>query len=166
MKIKKRAAFTLVEIMFVVAIIGLLASMATGNYIRTREKAQINVLVNDLRVFASAFRLYSMEQGDWPKSQKNRDSYPESMEDYLGDAWSRPSTVGGKYSWTHRRPRNPVRKEAFIQIRSDGRKNRIFASKAQLVEVDSILDDGDPKKGDIQVRGSNRFYYYLKVKNQ
>ncbi|MCS1411315.1 MAG: Type II secretion system protein G [Verrucomicrobia subdivision 3 bacterium] len=45
-----RAAFTLVEIMIVVAIIGLLAAIAVPNFVRARETTQLNSIYNNLRL--------------------------------------------------------------------------------------------------------------------
>lgn len=45
-----RSAFTLVEIMIVVAIIGLLAAIAVPNFVRSRETAQLNSIYNNLRL--------------------------------------------------------------------------------------------------------------------
>ena len=44
-----RSAFTLVEIMIVVAIIGLLAAIAVPSFVRAREKAQQTACISNLR---------------------------------------------------------------------------------------------------------------------
>jgi prepilin-type N-terminal cleavage/methylation domain-containing protein len=57
----KRAAFTLVEIMIVVAIIALLASIAVPGFTRARKRAQATRILNDLRLIDAALDLYSIE---------------------------------------------------------------------------------------------------------
>src|SRR5271155_2833124 len=60
-KLKKHSAFTLVEIMIVVAIISLLAAMAVPNFLRARKRAQATRVLEDLRTLDSALDEYAME---------------------------------------------------------------------------------------------------------
>jgi prepilin-type N-terminal cleavage/methylation domain-containing protein len=55
--------FTLVEIMIVVAIIGLLAAMATPSFVRARENSRQKSCVNNLRLVDGAKDQAALEQG-------------------------------------------------------------------------------------------------------
>jgi len=56
-----KAGFTLIEIMIVVALIGLLASIAIPNFIRSRQKTQTNVCINNLREIDYAVQQWALE---------------------------------------------------------------------------------------------------------
>ena len=72
----RRAAFTLVEIMIVVGIIGLLAALAIPNITKNRETAQLNGIINNLRVLDNAKDLWALENnkgtGDEPSEEQLR----------------------------------------------------------------------------------------------
>ena len=60
-KTNKTSGFTLVEIMIVVAIIGLLAAIAIPNFVKARESAQLNSILNNLRIIEGAKDQWALE---------------------------------------------------------------------------------------------------------
>ncbi len=56
-----KRGFTLVEIMIVVAIIALLASIAVPNFLRARKRSQATRVLEDLRLLDSSIDQYAIE---------------------------------------------------------------------------------------------------------
>jgi prepilin-type N-terminal cleavage/methylation domain-containing protein len=58
-----KKGFTLVEIMIVVAIIGLLAAIAIPNFIRARQTAQKNACIANLKQLQGAIQVWAIDTG-------------------------------------------------------------------------------------------------------
>ena len=92
-KTNKTAGFTLVEIMIVVAIIGLLAAIAIPNFVKARETAQLNSIFNNLRIIEGA-------KDQWALESKNGTGAATSLSiisDYLKGGTVKP-VVGETYT--------------------------------------------------------------------
>ena len=64
MLIKMRTkGFTLVEIMIVVAIIGLLAAIAIPNFVKARSKAQTEACIANLKQIEGAIQVWAVDNG-------------------------------------------------------------------------------------------------------
>ena len=61
LKTSRKSGFTLVEIMIVVAIIGLLAAIATPNFIKAREVSQKNACIANLKQIQYAKSTWALE---------------------------------------------------------------------------------------------------------
>jgi len=92
------AGFTLVEIMIVVAIIGLLAALAIPNFAQARARAQATGCINNLKQVEAAAEQFAVEQG---KNDGDRINYPDDLTPYikLNAARKIPGCpAGGSYS--------------------------------------------------------------------
>jgi len=97
-KTSRRAGFTLVEIMIVVAIIGLLAAIAIPNFVSARARAQANACINNLKQIDGAAGQFALEQG---KKTGDTINFPVDLTPYikLNAASSLPACpAGGTYS--------------------------------------------------------------------
>src|SRR6266540_2626497 len=57
----RRSGFTLVEIMIVVAVIGLLAGISTPRFVKARDTSQLNAIINNLRIIEQSKDAWALE---------------------------------------------------------------------------------------------------------
>ena len=91
-----QSGFTLVEIMIVVAIIGLLAALAVPGFLRSRMRSQGGRIVNDARAMDHAIDQWAIESG-----QKN--GMPVNTvgaATYMKAAWPTNDVLGDPYIFT------------------------------------------------------------------
>ena len=74
------AGFTLVEIMIVVAIIGLLAAIAIPNFVTARQNAQAKGCINNLRQIDAAANQFALEQG---RKTGDTITFPDDLTPYI-----------------------------------------------------------------------------------
>lgn len=106
-RFRAKHGFTLLETMMVVAIIGILATIAVPNYMNQREKARITVAINDIKRIADKL----LESYD-----ENR-IFPGGLADVgldgLKDPWGNPYEY-----W-------PIKGDKNQKVRKDGRQHPI-----------------------------------------
>ena len=65
---RKRRGFTLIELMIVIAIIGILAAIAIPNFRKARDQAREKACYANMRVILGAVEMYNMDNSDMTSS--------------------------------------------------------------------------------------------------
>lgn len=100
-KVAKQAGFTLIEIMVVVAVIGLLIGFIGPRVFNQVEKAERTRIAQDIRAIESALKLYRLDNYRYPSQAEGLEALITSpsqngnwngpyMENIPTDPWSQP----------------------------------------------------------------------------
>ena len=151
MSTKRRAGFTIIEIMIVVTIIGLLAVIAIPAFINSRRRSQNTAFMNDLRVLSdSVFNTYAIENGDYPPDAPPAIE-PVGVGPYLHRSmnWAERTTIGGHWDWDRGASRGvPIYDDVYAGI-------SVFEperTRAQMLDIDQQIDDGDLQTGQFRIQ--------------
>lgn len=147
---KRTEGFTTLEIMIVVAIIGLLSGLALPSFIKARNRAQNTRFISELRVATDAFEQYAMQSGDYPPEAAAA-VVPSGMEDFLSRfQWDQPSSIGGNWDWDN----------GAIGV-NEGVSIIGTISDTRAAEIDAQIDDGDLITGLFQRRSDGNGFIYI-----
>ncbi|MFN7022557.1 MAG: type II secretion system protein GspG [Phycisphaerales bacterium] len=120
-KRRRRAAFTLLEMMLVVAIMGILMSVAVWNIVGAGDKARIRATEGSMKTIESALKAYKTDKGSFPNSLQALVS-AKLMDDKFKDAWKRdieyrsPGANGRDYSLVSAGPDGQIGTEDDIDV--------------------------------------------------
>lgn len=110
MKLQKKSGFTLVEIMIVVAIIGLLAAIAIPSFLNARKRSMASACKNNIRQISGAVDQYRLDHNN---------TSPASVDDLVG-----PDT------YIKQTPRCPVGNLTYALPATDGGNSACPAGEA------------------------------------
>lgn len=145
--------FTLVELMIVIAVIGLLSAIAVPNYINFRKKAQAAQVAANLKNFEKGFIAYAIDYENFP-NDCHTDNGPYGLpnveiEAYISvEEWAATTALGGRYNW------EGPDYYSYAGISIDG----ATADVKYLRHVDAMLDDGNLGSGRFRQIGSRYTY--------
>ena len=81
---KPRAGFTLLEVMVVIVILGLLASLVVPNLLGNKEKADRQKAISDIVALENALDMYRLDNGRYPTTEQGLEALiqqPANMAD-------------------------------------------------------------------------------------
>jgi general secretion pathway protein G len=80
MNIKKSQGFSLLELMVVIVIIGILASMIVPNIMGSQERANVQKAVSDITALEGSLSLYKMDNYDYPTTEQGLEALVEQTD--------------------------------------------------------------------------------------
>lgn len=89
----RNRAYTLLEIMIVVSLIGLLACMALPRFIKARKQSQGRRIVHDVRTMDGAINQWALECG----KQEGDPVDTAQVSTYMKSSWSPTDRLGNPY---------------------------------------------------------------------
>ena len=140
--------FTLVEIMIVVAIIGLLAAIGVPKMLEAGRRTRTARVAREFKTAGHAFVQYAVENGDYP-ADKLPAQIPDGMNEYLaGFPWTEETVIGGQWDWDY---------GVFGVIAGVSVKSPKWDS-TRMAAVDNLIDDGNLGSGQFRARTDGYIY--------
>lgn len=75
---KSRGAFTLIELLIVVAIIAILAAIAVPNFLEAQTRSKVSRTRADMRSIAAGLESYRVDNNHYPLTEEPPDKFPGS----------------------------------------------------------------------------------------
>ncbi|MGM0482709.1 MAG: type II secretion system protein [Patescibacteria group bacterium] len=96
-----KKGFTLIEILAVIAIIGILASVLLVALDKAMKKTHMSVAISESNQMNTSLMLYKIDNKSYPEDA-NRGKCPDGMEGYMDeDIWKSGPWPGSSYDWDH-----------------------------------------------------------------
>lgn len=148
-----RGAFTLVELVVVILVLGVLAAVALPNVMLNTRDAQVSAIMKHVRIGHDAAERYFADHGDYPRDS-TPGKFPSDFDGYLRRAYfSVPAPGGGSWDWNGEAAWGGV--FAGMSIRDTAPSTDLWQ------EVDNRYDDGNLATGTIKVFGSRTLQFEL-----
>ncbi len=152
-------AFTLVEVMVVVVIIGFLAAAGLPGYRHLTMRSKVTAVENDLRQFSTAIQTYALQSGHWP-ADGNAQEMPPELANALPSNFILKTPIGGVYKWNYDVPADGVAAKAAIVIQTVA-GNSVSDDQELFEMVDRQMDDGNLETGNIQLGSTNSLVFII-----
>jgi prepilin-type N-terminal cleavage/methylation domain-containing protein len=143
--------FTLLELMVVVAVVGILSGLGLPAFTENKRQAFVAATAQDLRNFSSAFYAYLADDENFPIDVPHG-VIPAGMEELLlADVFTVETRLGGNYNWEG---------PNFYDYAGISITNHT-APVEDFERLDRMLDDGNLSTGRFRITPNGRYTYIL-----
>lgn len=150
--------FTLVELMFVVSIIGLLAVIGVAAYQNAYKTVLARCIHQDLRRAEQAVKLYICENFRLPpKTGMGEHFIHPELAPYFPRGWPSTSLLGVEWKWCY----FPEPETTYFQVWMDGPLEDDPSLRAALQLCDEQMDDGDLSHGALKIGNQGVLWYAI-----
>lgn len=147
----KTSGFSVLELVVVVAILGIISSIAIPAFSEVLRVSKVSRAASDLRVFSGAIETYSLERGGYPEDA-DHGQMPVGLQEYMSSKWLEETPLGGLWDWDQ----DVFGVTAAISIRlpadPDARTTYMW------FQLDERVDDGNLAEGRIRIAPSRLMF--------
>ncbi len=146
--------FTMIEVLIVVVILGILASIVMPAFGGSTDEARKGAFISELQVFADAAEYASARNGGNIADSSTGDVPPE-LEPYIDTTgWTNGTPIGGE--WDIEANENGVTLAVGVHFRDDQPSDEF------MQDIDARFDNGDLSSGAFrQLTDASRFYWVV-----
>lgn len=148
----KRSAFTLVEILIVVVILGILAAIVIPSFTGATDEARQSTFIASLKTYADACEYFTVKEGRFPPDGSSG-SLPAGFATYVDqEEYESPTPLGGV--WDTEFNDSGVTSAIGVHFNGD-------PVPGYMLQIDETFDDGNLSSGVFQQLAADRFYYIV-----
>lgn len=149
--------FTLIEILIVVVILGVLASIVIPAYSGYKKDSHKNAFVTCIKAFADIASYHYQKEGEYFEDAESG-QIPTGWDDYiLSGKWTNSTPIGGQWDFEQ----DSYGIHSAIGVHFDGTGET--RDDDYMQEIDQIFDDGDLSTGAFRKLDTDRYYYIVAV---
>ncbi|MEM7144773.1 MAG: prepilin-type N-terminal cleavage/methylation domain-containing protein [Verrucomicrobiota bacterium] len=148
----KNAAFSLLELVIVITIIGIIAAFALPTITGVTDGAKLTATAADLKNFGKAFYGYRMLEGSWPPDSHRTVPVAPNITSYVPpQSFEKETPISGYYNW------EGPDSYPYAGVSIEGSS----APFSTFLAIDEMIDDGDLSTGSFQETPNGRFTWII-----